>query len=35
MFLNSKPADCYFIEINKLPNKCQEVIENNGEYIID
>ena len=34
-FMNSKPAEIYSSGINKLPGKWQEVIQNNGEYIID
>ena len=35
-FLSSKPAEFYLRGINKLPDKWQqEMIQNNGEYIID
>ena len=33
-FLNSKPIKFYSRGINKLPDKCQEVIQNNGKYTI-
>ena len=32
---NLKPAEFYLREINKLSNKWQEVIQNNGKYTID
>ena len=31
--LNSKPADFYLRGINRLPDKWQEVIENNGDIL--
>ena len=34
-FLNSKPNESYMRLINKLPDKWQEVNQNNGEYTID
>ena len=33
-FLNSKLAEFYLRRINKLPDKWQDVIQNNGEYTI-
>ena len=34
-FMSSKPAEFYSREISKVPDKRQEVIQNNGEYTID
>ena len=34
-FLNSKPTEFFLSVIKKLPNKWQEVIQNNSEYTID
>ena len=34
-FFSSKAAEFYLRGTNKLPDKWQEVIQNNGEYIID
>ncbi len=34
-FLRLKPAEFYLRGINKLSDKWQEVIQNNGEYNID
>ena len=34
-FLGSKPAEFYWRRINKLPDKLQELIQNNGKYTND
>ena len=33
--LSLKPAEFYFRRINKLPDKWEEEIENNGKYTSD
>ena len=34
-FLISKPSEFYLRKLKNLPNKWQEVIQNNGEYIVN
>ena len=33
-FLSLRAAEFYLRKINKLPDKCQRAIQNNGDYII-